>query len=170
MNITDKHFPINIEPSVAFISDRCSFPDMTRVHVTKPTGRVVIARLEPGDDILHSIERVANEHEIQSGHLSMIGAVAGVHLGYFDREDKAYKEFTVEEDLEIVAGIGNITRYEETYVIHAHLVAADQTGRCYGGHLLDGCKVSVTIELVVTEIPELKRGIDKGTGLKLLDV
>ena len=143
---------------------------MTRVHVTKTTGRVVIARLEPGEDILHAIEKVATANNIQSGYISMIGAVTGVHLGYFDREEKLYKEFTVKEDLEIVSGIGNITMYDGNYVIHAHLVAADQTGKCYGGHLLEGCEVSVTIELVITEIPVLIRVIDDATGLKLLGI
>ena len=143
---------------------------MTRVHVTKTTGRVVIARLEPGEDILHAIEKVAAAHNIQSGYINMIGAVSGVHLGYFDREEKEYKEFTVKEDLEIVSGIGNITTYDNNYVIHAHLVAADQNGKCYGGHLLEGCEVSVTIELIITEIPELARAIDGVTGLKLLGV
>lgn len=143
---------------------------MTRAHVTKTTGRVVIARLEPGEDILHAIEKVATEYNIQSGHLSMIGAVSGVHLGYFDREEKVYRDFTVKEDLEIVSGIGNITTYDNSYVIHTHLVAADQTGKCYGGHLLEGCEVSVTIELVITEIPKITRAIDDATGLKLLGI
>jgi predicted DNA-binding protein with PD1-like motif len=143
---------------------------MTKVYVTKTTGKVVIARLEPGEDLLHSIEKVASENKVQSGQLSMIGAVKGVHLGYFDREQKAYKDFTVSEDLEIVSGIGNITRHDNNYVIHAHLVAADETGRCYGGHLLEGCLVSVTIELIIIEVPELKRAVDELTGLKLLDI
>jgi predicted DNA-binding protein with PD1-like motif len=143
---------------------------MTRVHATKTTGRVVIARLEPGEDILHSIEKIAIMKNIQSGQLSMIGAVSGVHLGYFDREQKIYKDFKVIEDLEIVSGIGNITKHDGKYVIHAHLVAADETGKCYGGHLLEGCEVSVTIELIIIEVPELKRAIDDSTGLKLLDI
>ena len=143
---------------------------MTRVHVTKATGRVVIARLESGDDILQSIQKIAIENEIQSGQLSMIGAVSGVHLGYFDREQKTYKEFIVAEDLEVVSGIGNITKHDGSHVVHAHLVAADERGRCYGGHLLEGCEVSVTIELVIIEIPEVKRATDEPTGLKLLDI
>ncbi|MFW9957924.1 MAG: PPC domain-containing DNA-binding protein [Candidatus Odinarchaeota archaeon] len=153
-----------------FINSRCLFPDMTGVQVTKTTGRVVIARLKPGNDVLHSIEKIATENKIQSGQLSMIGAVSGVHLGYFDREEKVYKDFRIEEDLEIVSGIGNITKYDNNYVIHAHLVAADQTGRCYGGHLLEGCEVSVTIELIIIEIPELLRATDEATGLKLLNI
>jgi len=143
---------------------------MVRVRTTKATGRVLVVRLLPGEDILSSIEKIADENTIQSAHLNMIGAVSGVHLGYFDRELNSYKDFTVEEDLEIVSGIGNISRHDGKYVVHAHIIAADQTGRCYGGHLLGGCKVSVTIELIITEIPELARARDEKTGLNLLDI
>jgi predicted DNA-binding protein with PD1-like motif len=143
---------------------------MTRTHVTKTTGRVLIARLEPGEDILHSIEKIAMENKVRSGHLSMIGAVSRIHLGYFDREEKVYKDFKVMEDLELVSGIGNIAKYDNTLIIHVHLVAADETGKCYGGHLLEGCEVSVTTELVIVEIPELKRAVHDLTGLKLLDI
>lgn len=100
----------------------------------------------------------------------MIGAVARVHLAYFDREMKVYKDFTVAEDLEIISGIGNISKHGGKYVVHAHVVAADETGKCYGGHLLEGCEVSVTIEIVITEIPELRRARDEKTGLNLLDI
>ena len=155
---------------MAFISGpRLSSP-MVRVRTTKATGRVLVARLLPGEDILGSIEEIANENKIQSAHLSMIGAVSGVHLGYFDRELNSYKDFTVEEDLEIISGIGNISRHDGKYIVHAHIVAADKAGRCYGGHLLGGCEVSVTIELVITEIPELTRTRDEKTGLNLLNI
>lgn len=155
---------------MTFISGACLPAPMVRVRTTKATGRVLVARLLPGEDILSSIEKIANENKIQSAHLSMIGAVSGVHLGYFDRELNSYKDFTVEEDLEVVSGIGNITRHEGKYIVHAHVIAADENGRCYGGHLLDGCKVSVTLELIITEIPELTRARDEKTGLNLLDV
>ncbi len=143
---------------------------MVRVHTTKATGKVLVARLYPGEDILSSIEKIANENRIQSAHLNMIGVVSKAHLGYFDRDLNGYKDFTVEQDLEIVSGIGNISKHDEKYVVHAHIVAADETGRCYGGHLLAGCQVSVTIELTITEIPELTRTRDEKTGLNLLNI
>jgi predicted DNA-binding protein with PD1-like motif len=143
---------------------------MVRIQEIKPSGRVVVAQLKPGEDILHSIEKVAKDMGLRSAHISMIGAVSRVHLGYFDRKENEYKDFTVEEDLEIVSGIGNISKHENAHVVHAHIVAADKTGRCYGGHLLEGCKVSVTIELVITEVDELKRARDDLTGLNLLKI
>ena len=155
---------------MTFISGACIPASLVRVRTTKATGRVLITRLLPGEDILGSIEKIANENRIQSAHLNMIGAVSRVHLGYFDRELNAYKDFTVEEDLEIVSGIGNISKHDGKYIVHAHIVAADENGRCYGGHLLVGCQVSVTLELIITEIPELTRARDEKTGLNLLNV
>jgi len=143
---------------------------MVRVFPTKATGRVVVIRLEPGEDILKSIEHVVEEQSITSGHFTLIGAVSRVHLGYFHREAHEYRDFTIEEDLEIVACVGNISQLENKYVVHAHVVASDENGRCYGGHLMEGCIVSVTIEIVITELPVMTRAEDESTGLNLLDL
>lgn len=143
---------------------------MVRTLVTSPTGRVIVVRLEPGEDIIKSIASVVAENKLQSGHLSLIGAVSKVHLGYFDLHEKVYKDFTIDEDLEIVSCIGNISRLKNDYVVHAHVVASDVNGKCYAGHLMEGCEVSVTIEIVITEFPEMSRARDKATGLNLLDL
>lgn len=143
---------------------------MVRTFVTEKTGKVIVVRLEPGEDILKSIEKIVAENSLQSGHLSLIGAVSRVHLGYFDLEAKVYKDFTIDEDLEIVSCVGNISRLVDDYVVHAHIVASDVNGKCYAGHLMEGCEVSVTIEIVITEFPEMKRARDEATGLNLLDL
>ncbi|MHA1863452.1 MAG: PPC domain-containing DNA-binding protein [Candidatus Thorarchaeota archaeon] len=143
---------------------------MVRTFVTKATGKVIVARLEPGEDILKSIESIAVNQNLSSGYLSLIGAVSKVHLGYFDLEAKIYRDFTIDEDLEIVSCVGNISRLEKDYVVHAHIVASDVNGKCYAGHLMEGCEVSVTIEIVITEFPEMKRARDEATGLNLLDL
>jgi uncharacterized protein len=143
---------------------------MVRTFMTANTGRVIVIRLEPGEDILKSIEKIVAENKLLSGQLSLIGAVSQVHLGYFDLHEKVYKDFTIDEDLEIVSCVGNISRLKEDYVVHAHVVASDVDGKCYGGHLMEGCIVSVTIEIVVTEFSEMSRARDEATGLNLLDL
>lgn len=93
-------------------------------------------------------------------------------LGFFDRGNMEYKTFTVEEDLEVVSCMGNIaSTHEGGLIVHAHMVVANQDGRCYGGHLMPGCEVSVTIELIITEMDEdVRRARDEATGLNLLDI
>jgi predicted DNA-binding protein with PD1-like motif len=143
---------------------------MVRTFETKNTGRVIVVRIEPGEDILKSIEKTVVEYNLRSGHLNLIGAVSQVHLGYFDREERVYKDFTRNEDLEIVSCMGNISRLKNDYVVHAHVVASDENGKCYAGHLMEGCIVSVTIEIIITEFCEITRAKDKATGLNLLDL
>ena len=126
----------------------------------------------PGDDILKTIEHVAIEHDVKSGQITLIGAVSRAKLGYFDRDSGVYRDFLIERDLEVVSGMGNISRLEDdSVVVHAHLVVSDEEGRCWGGHLMEGCEVSVTIELVIIETnADLRRVKDEMTGLNLMDI
>jgi predicted DNA-binding protein with PD1-like motif len=133
---------------------------------------MIVARMEPGEDILATIGKIADSYKIQSGSLTLIGAVSRAHLGYFDRKSLEYKSFTLEEDLEVVSGMGNISRLRDnSVVVHTHIIVSDEKGKCYGGHLMPGCEVSVTIELVIHEMDaNLRRAKDKLTGLNLLDL
>jgi predicted DNA-binding protein with PD1-like motif len=133
--------------------------------------RIIFARMEPGEDVLETIEKVAKEHGVRSGQLSLIGAVSKAKLGYFHRKTGQYRSFTVDEDVEVVSCIGNISTHEDNLVVHAHMIVADETGKCWGGHLQVGCEVSVTIELVFIETEiELIRKREDITGLNLLHI
>ena len=137
-------------------------------HVVK----TIVARMEPGEDILETLESLVLKNNIGAGHLMLIGAISGATLGYFDLETQEYKIFTVDEDLEVTSCIGNIASSQDgTPVVHAHLVAADEKGTSYSGHLMKGCKVSVTIEVIITVLEgNLKRAVDDKTGLNLLSL
>jgi hypothetical protein len=134
--------------------------------------QIVVARLETGEDILEKIEEVVREHNIKAGALKLIGAVSEATFGYFDRENRKYNYFEVGEgDLEVVSCMGNIARHDDEIVIHAHMVAADHEGNCYGGHVAEGCKAGATIEVIIWAFDsELFRAKDKSTGLHLLDI
>ena len=144
---------------------------MVRSIATK-VKRVIIAKMEKGEDVIKTIEKVASDHGVRTGQLTLIGAIEGARLGFFNRHSLEYVEFTVDEDLEVVSCMGDITTMQDgTLVVHAHMIAADEKGDCHGGHLLPGCKVSVTIELVIFETEdEIKRARDDSTGLNLMDI
>ncbi len=133
--------------------------------------RVIFSRMEPGEDVLETIETVAAEYGVKSGQVHLIGAISGAKLGYFNIKANEYRDFFVDDDVEVVSCMGNISMLDGKPLVHAHMIVADEAGKCYGGHLMRGCKVSATIELVITEIStELKRARDERTGLNLLNI
>ncbi len=127
--------------------------------------------MDPGEDVLGTIEAVAKEHGVRSGQLRLIGAVSRAKLGYFHRKAEEYRDFTVDEDVEVVSCMGDISTHEGNLVVHAHMIVADEAGKCWGGHLMAGCEVSVTIELVIIETEvELVRKRDDVSGLNLFHI
>jgi predicted DNA-binding protein with PD1-like motif len=54
-------------------------------------------------------------------------------------------------------------------VVHAHIAVSNQEGQVFGGHLLNGCIVDVTGELVLVETPDakLKRVLQERLNLYL---
>ncbi|MEO0409047.1 MAG: PPC domain-containing DNA-binding protein [Cyanobacteria bacterium P01_A01_bin.135] len=55
---------------------------------------------------------------------------------------------------------------------HLHLAIADKRGQTYGGHLMEGCLVYTTVELVVGLLPQLQfhRTPDQATGYAELQI
>ncbi|NWF95106.1 MAG: DUF296 domain-containing protein [Candidatus Thorarchaeota archaeon] len=144
---------------------------MVEATASKPA-RVLVCRLSAGEDILNSIAEVARRHDVKAAYFMLIGAIRKARLGYFDVHGKQYTEIHIERDLEVASCTGNIARLEDGEVIvHAHAVVADGLGSCTGGHVLQGCEVSVTAELFMTELQDpLVRTRDEVTGLNLLDL
>ena len=52
------------------------------------------------------------------------------------------------------------------------MVVSDKNGNAYGGHLLEGCKVAATAELMLIEALEvdLRRKFEDKYGLYLLNI
>ena len=69
---------------------------------------------------------------------------------------------------EIVSLVGTLF----TIGSHLHLAVADSTGRTLGGHLLDGCRVYTTAEIVLAELSGLdfRRETDPTFGYQELTV
>ena len=68
----------------------------------------------------------------------------------------------MEEDFEIVSLTGTVSKGEA----HLHISLADEIGNVFGGHLMEGCIVNTTCELVlgILEGYGSKREYDKATG------
>ncbi len=131
--------------------------------------RIIVAKLEKGEDLLESLAALAKKYEMVSGFFNAIGALSEANIGFFEKGE--YKSIKLELDLELVSCIGNISYREGELVVHAHIVVGDKEGKAFGGHVLNGCIVSVTCEIFLIEINQrIRRTEDKATGLFLLDL
>jgi len=131
-------------------------------------GRVFFMRFRKDEDLLDAITTYAEKSNVRAGLLFLIGSLKQARLGFFDGEK--YQRITINEPLEIVSCLGNVSLNERNQtVVHAHLVVSNKKGETFGGHLLRGCVVSFTAELVLVEClgTELRRVLDGETGLYL---
>jgi len=130
--------------------------------------RVFLWRLPHGADLLDGITGFAEDEGIESGAVFAIGAVSEAVLGYYDQEEKRYRDNHIGRRMEIVSCTGNITMREGKPAVHAHIELADERGETVGGHLLQGTRV-FACEATVFRLDgkPLHRGHDVVTGLPL---
>ena len=132
-------------------------------------GRRLAARLPFGADLLEAIAAVADEHGVLVGEVRAIGALRRARLAFYDQETRAYGEWSLDQPLELVTLLGNVSRRDGTTAVHVHATLADHDGVCFGGHVAPGCVV-FACELFLQELTggePLERGFDEETGLPL---
>jgi predicted DNA-binding protein with PD1-like motif len=129
--------------------------------------------LGEGDEALKCLKDFARDQGMSAAHFTGIGAFRDVVLGFFDWEIKDYRRNKVQEQVEVVSLVGDVThgvRSGEPPTVHCHVVVAKADGAALGGHLMEG-HVRPTLEVVVTETPaHLHRRKDPVSGLALIDI
>jgi len=99
-------------------------------------------RLKAGQDLLDEVEAVVAEKNIEAGCvLSAVGSLTYVTLRLANRE--YYSEY--EGHFEIVSMTGTVSVHGS----HLHISISNRDGKTVGGHLVPGCKVYTTAEMVL---------------------
>jgi predicted DNA-binding protein with PD1-like motif len=132
--------------------------------------RTFVVVFDIGDEVAEGLFTFAREHGLRGSHLTAIGALQDVVLGYWDWNTKEYRRIPLREQVEVVSLVGNIAVGPEgTPKIHAHVVVSKSDGTAHGGHLLEA-HVRPTLEAIIVESPEhLQRSTDPVSGLPLLN-
>lgn len=113
----------------------------------KRFGNRIALRLDPGDEIIASLERLAALERIGNATISGIGATDSFVVGAYDLSLGDYVRRERSTNCEIASLSGNIARDAGKPRIHAHMVAAGPDG-VEGGHLFRAV-VSITAEIFV---------------------
>jgi predicted DNA-binding protein with PD1-like motif len=131
-------------------------------------GETYVLVFDKGDEVMENLAEFASERELTAGHFTAIGAFSDVTLGFLDPETKEYAPISVDEQVEALSLVGDISLENGERRVHAHVVVGKRDGRAYGGHLLEA-HVWPTLEVVLTESPaHLRRRVDAETGLPLI--
>lgn len=104
--------------------------------------QAITFRLIPGQDLFNEIEAIVAEKNIKAGCvLSAVGSLTHATLRLANRE--YYSEY--EGHFEIVSMTGTISAHGS----HLHISISDGDGKTIGGHLVPGCKIYTTAEMVL---------------------
>ena len=102
-------------------------------------------RLTRGVDLLESIKKFCIKNEIKAGVLlSGVGCVTKARV----RDASGVTIVDIDEHMEIVSLMGTVSAKR----CHLHVSFAKEDLSVIGGHLVEGCIINTTCELVIGEL------------------
>ena len=127
--------------------------------------KIFATRLKPNQDLKESLKSFVKQNNIQSGFiLTAVGSLKQATLRFANRDNAQ----VFNERFEIVSLGGTLS----IHGIHLHISLSDKNGKTIGGHLVDGCIIYTTAEIVigVSEDFIFVRTVDETTGYKELEI
>ena len=129
---------------------------------------VISMVLEKGEMLHEKLGNAAKEFDIPGAFITGIGTVTDVSIGFFQKENKSYKEIALKGEYELLALNGNISWEDQHPVIHLHATLGKEDGSLLGGHLIKAA-IAVTGEVFIHKIEKrLKRRKIEEVGLSLI--
>ena len=122
-------------------------------------------RLRRGADLLLSIEEFCTKNEIKAGViLSGVGCVTKARV----RDASGVTIVEIDEHMEIVSLMGTVSEKR----CHLHISFSKEDLSVIGGHLVAGCIINTTCELVIGELEDCAYDVefDEETGYNELVV
>lgn len=116
-------------------------------------------RLRRGADLLESIEKLCAENAIRAGVvLSAVGCVSRGRV----RDAGGVNIVDIAEPLEIVSLMGTVSNMR----CHLHVSFSKEDLSAVGGHLVEGCIINTTCELIIGEMENFVYDVefDEETG------
>ncbi|WP_423139805.1 PPC domain-containing DNA-binding protein [Providencia alcalifaciens] len=118
---------------------------MSHSLATYSNARFIALRLRPGDDVILTLQQQVKHHQLQAAFIAgCVGSLTDVALRFAGQEDT----HLTSSKFEIVSLIGTLDAQGE----HLHLAVSDENGHMRGGHMMPGCTVRTTLELIIGEL------------------
>ena len=127
--------------------------------------RILAIRLRPGQDLRKGIEDLVKERNIRAGFvMTAVGSLQSATIRLADQKEPT----KVAGKFEIVSLVGTLGPDG----VHLHVSIADKEGKTIGGHLVEGCLIYTTAEIVIGDARGLtfSREQDEQTGFNELRI
>jgi len=125
--------------------------------------RVMAVRLMPGSDVLLGLEEACKENGINNGVI--VSGIGGVTTAVFcdptvfpeRKQPYNYGAPIVLNEALSISGISGIICHDDTGEInlHVHIAFSDEHGTPYAGHLKEGTRTMLTVDVVIAELAGL---------------
>ena len=116
--------------------------------------RTVCKRLRRGDDLLREVQKMAQEEQLELAViLSAVGCVTKARL----RDASGVTVREIDEPCEIVSATGTVSRKR----CHIHVALSKEDLSTVGGHLVEGCLINTTCELVLGVVEGWRCGVEQ---------
>jgi uncharacterized protein len=100
-------------------------------------------RLKPGEDLKNEIAKAVKENHIEAGWIATcVGSLTSYHIRFANQTNSERGEGYFE-----ILGLAGTVSINGC---HLHISISDSTGKTTGGHLMEGCKVFTTAEIVIS--------------------
>ncbi|MBP6122283.1 MULTISPECIES: PPC domain-containing DNA-binding protein [Providencia] len=118
---------------------------MTKSLSPYSSARFIAVRLSPGEDVILTLRQQIKQNNLQAAFIAgCVGSLTDVALRFAGQENT----HSTTGKFEIVSLIGTLDAKGE----HLHLAVSDENGHMSGGHMMPGCTVRTTLELVIGEL------------------
>ena len=127
--------------------------------------QAVAIRLEPGQDLVRQIDQFIQSRQILAGCiLTCVGSLTRACLRLANQKEPTF--FSGHFEIVSLTGAMSVAGG------HYHMSISDEKGQTVGGHVMEGCIVYTTAEIVIGILPDLhfKRTFDPKTGYPELDI
>jgi hypothetical protein len=88
---------------------------------------------DTGDEDVRCLTEFAKEHRLSASQFTALGAFRDCVLGYFDWEKKDYTRIPIQEQVEVLALVGDIALNDGEPKLHPHVVVGKADGTAHGG-------------------------------------
>ena len=122
-------------------------------------------RITPGEDLKKSLQSFVNENKLTAAWIcTCAGSLEAYNIRFANQPEpdngKGYFEIT------------SLSGTLSPDGCHVHICISDSSGKTIGGHLMEGCKIYTTAEIVIQSTEKLifKRVHDVATGWNELKI